>query len=333
MGCTSSKQVEAAVAADVYRLPPTSIAVFDINTIEEPWLITTKTTTTDDEEKVEEVKKPIHVPLPILEKLETGVELAPNLSWSEVSKALQDIKPSLENPPKPKPVTPHKSISEPRKSTSEPPPELTARRPVKENSFILRDRQERESNKAGEANKIKWLRPDPLAGYLERIPPGNPDGVVLYTTTLRGVRRTFEDCEWARRVVYPCAMDAGVAMDERDVSLHGEFLKEVRDMQGEGGGVPRLFVMGRYIGGIEKMVELNENGKMREMMRWVSRRGGRVGEGKGGWGDGCEGCGGVRFVPCLECSGSCKVVGEDGKEVVRCGKCNENGLVLCPLCH
>jgi glutaredoxin domain-containing cysteine-rich protein 1 len=43
------------------------------------------------------------------------------------------------------------------------------------------------------------------------------------------------------------------------------------------------------------------------------------------------GCGGARFVPCWECGGSCKVVVGDGVE--RCGKCNENGLIMCPICH
>ncbi|KAI4343167.1 hypothetical protein MLD38_027702 [Melastoma candidum] len=53
----------------------------------------------------------------------------------------------------------------------------------------------------------------------------------------------------------------------------------------------------------------------------------------------CDGCGNVRFVPCFRCNGSCKVAsaaaaGGVGKTVVvtRCGDCNENGLVLCPLC-
>ena len=52
---------------------------------------------------------------------------------------------------------------------------------------------------------------------------------------------------------------------------------------------------------------------------------------------GCEGCGGARFVPCWECGGSCKVVvaadGGAATATERCGKCNENGLMMCPICH
>ncbi|ONK67145.1 uncharacterized protein A4U43_C06F16420 [Asparagus officinalis] len=198
MGCASSKRVEVAVAAgrSTGRLQQASHGLrhkYHRRTVS----YNHQNTAADDEEKVEEVKKPIHVPLPILEKLETGVELAPNLSWSEVSKALQDIKPSLETPPKPKPNAPRKSISEPRKSTSEPPPELTGRRPVKENSFILRDRQERESNKARRGRTgIKWLRGlTRLAPQVpgKRIPTREPRrGLVSTRRAPRAVRRMFE---------------------------------------------------------------------------------------------------------------------------------------------
>ncbi|XP_074568023.1 uncharacterized protein LOC141824607 [Curcuma longa] len=385
MGCASSKRVEVTVAADVYRPPPTSIAVFDINKIQEPWLITKSQL--DDEEVCADEKaeltaatKPTALPvvLPLLEKLES-YESAPK-SWSEVSKALEELKPTLTSPPPPPPTTTNnidpkaksdelvpsseskikpdninsfRTLEEvegplkkpppppplPRLSSSPPrsrPPELAGFRSVRENSFLVRDREERERQSA--AKVIPWWRRDPLEGYPERRPPGNHEGVVLYTTTLRGVRRTFEDCETARRAVEGHALDAGVTVDERDVSLHGEFLREVRELVGEEeAAVPRLFVRGRYVGGVEEVVELSETGKLREMMRWVARRSaaGKTDNQKGGAGGRreCEGCGGARFLPCLECNGSRKVVGDDGKSVERCDECNENGLMLCPLCH
>ncbi|CAD5185425.1 unnamed protein product [Musa acuminata subsp. malaccensis] len=372
MGCVTSKRVEASVAANVYRPPPTSIALFDISTIEEPWLITTTTTKAfddDEREQKEKEKKLTAVPLPLLEKLES-YEVAPK-SWSEVSKVLEDLKPTLNSEPPPAAAKPHHAPPppDPKKPPSAPsknnsfhtleeleshtkkpsprpsspprassparpqPPEMAGFRSVKENSFIVRDREERQRQKAGGdvAAKLPWWRRDPLDGYPERCPPGNADGVVLYTTTLRGVRRTFEDCEQARRVLEGQALDFGVAVDERDVSLHGEFLREVRELVGEELAVPRLFIRGRYVGGVDEVVELSETGKLREMLRWVARRVGD-GSGKGGKKD-CECCGGARFIPCMECNGSCKVVGEDGKSVERCEECNENGLMLCPLCH
>ncbi|KAG2631731.1 hypothetical protein PVAP13_2NG044719 [Panicum virgatum] len=43
--------------------------------------------------------------------------------------------------------------------------------------------------------------PDPLLDFPARCPPGGERGVVLYTTTLRGVRRTFEDCNGVRALL------------------------------------------------------------------------------------------------------------------------------------
>lgn len=178
-----------------------------------------------------------------------------------------------------------------------------------------------------------------LLGLPSRCPPpGGDSRAVLYTTSLRGVRRTFEDCERAREAVESCAAALGVAgaVDERDVSLHGEYLREVRELAGEGAAPPRLFVMGRYVGGAEEVAALAESGKLREMMRWAKARGEAV-AGNGRDSRDCEGCGGARFVPCWECGGSCKVVAAAGdrrhQAVERCGKCNENGLMMCPICH
>ncbi|KAM0944629.1 putative glutaredoxin, Thioredoxin-like superfamily [Dioscorea sansibarensis] len=339
MGCVSSKRVEATVAANVYRPPPTSVSLFDVSKIEEPWVITRVTTEADEQEDEEEDdiktqdKKPqTLIPLAILEKLDS-VELAPK-SWLEVSKTLEELKPTLntqkleeKNPQVIKKASnPNNSLTTVKKAEShheESPTSIGYYRPVKDNSFIVRDREEREKKNGGDQGERKWRPRDPFEGYEEKKVPGNERGVVLYTTTLRGVRRTFEDCETARRVVEGVALDAGVEVDERDVSLHGEYLKEVKEMIGEEVVVPRLFIMGRYIGGVEEVVQLGEVGKLREMMRWVARRG--EGGGKGGRRD-CEGCGGARFVPCLECNGSCKVVvvveeEEEKEKVVRCGEC------------
>ncbi|XP_062188817.1 uncharacterized protein LOC133892086 [Phragmites australis] len=393
MGCAGSKAGSDVAVADVYRPPSTSVSLFDISAVEEPWLIATNKSKDadgdeaedeDDEEtdgeEDDEDEKPTNtvVPLPLLDKLD-GFELAP-ASWSEVSKALEDMKPALNSkpantkPPPPKkkkkkkkqqqlikqePVqaqqppqqqqqltqTPSLAAADevgkkaplptPALGTVEaadrkpPPPELTGRRIVKDNPFLMRDRE----NKGNVDGAPKWKRRDPFEGCPERRPPGAAGGgVVLYTTTLRGVRRTFEDCERARELVEACAAAAGVeAVDERDVSLHGEYLRELRELAGEGAAPPRLFVMGRYVGGAGECAQLAESGKLREMMRWAKARGEACAAKDG---RGCEGCGGARFVPCWECGGSCKVVvGGAGGEVVRCGKCNENGLMMCPICH
>ncbi|RLM91672.1 hypothetical protein C2845_PM08G00280 [Panicum miliaceum] len=329
MGCWGSKASADVAVADVYRPPPTSVSLFDISAVEEPWHIAKNKAgdeeeddeeeeeETDDDADDEEEEKPAAktvLPLPFLDKLE-GYELAP-ASWSEEA--------GKKAPPPPAGLI--GNVVEPE-CTKTALPELAGRRVVTDNPFLMRDRE-------STGSAPRWKRRDPFEGCPERRPPGPAGGgVVLYTTTLHGVRRTFEDCERARELVEACAEASGVgAVDERDVSLHGEYLRELRELTGDGASAPpRLFVMGRYVGGAEECVKLAESGKLREMMRWVKARGEACAAKDG---RGCEGCGGARFVPCWECGGSRKVVvAEGGGEVERCAKCNENGLMMCPLCH
>lgn len=197
---------------------------------------------------------------------------------------------------------------------------------VKENIFVLRDRLERE--KEEKASSYDKMKRNPLSQFPEKCPPGGSDSVVIYTTSLGGVRKTFEDCNRARDMLE----GHRVVLDERDVSLHGGFLKELKELlvDGEGeeglGGVvvlPRVFVKGRYVGGLSELVELNETGRLGRILSAT-----RVERGVGR--QGCGGCGGARFVPCLDCGGSCKI--KIGADKERCPKCNENGLVHCPAC-
>eukprot|EP00250_Pteridium_aquilinum_P020134 c24716_g1_i1 orf=745-2673(-) len=160
---------------------------------------------------------------------------------------------------------------------------------------------------------------DPLECFKRKCPPGGEEAVVLYTTTLRGIRKTFEDCNTAREILQSFSL----RIDERDVSMHLEFLNELRELMGRVVSVPRMFIKGRYIGGTEELVKLHEDGKLSELVEGLPKQ---VDGGN------CDGCGGVRFVPCLECSGSCKVRIEEGNRIIRCPDCNENGLIQCPIC-
>ncbi|KAK4400964.1 hypothetical protein Sango_1202500 [Sesamum angolense] len=360
MGCASSKRIEVAV--DVYRPAPSSFSVFDIHAIEEPWLKSADAADDLHDEKTS------HMPPPILEKLK-AIEDAPR-SWDEVSKALEDLKPKLNavpalpapdsNPkqasatqsakdsPAGKPKTPEKSFSfhtleeleakisskptEKKRVDPSAKPELkrfhsTNTQPatelpkngdvpksLKDNIFIVRDRLEREK----EGKAAGFVKRDPLSDFEEICPPGGDDKVVVYTTSLGGVRRTYEDCNRVRQLLETHQ----VVFDERDVALDGGFLSELRELVGEGAALPRVFVKGRYIGGVEEVVGLNETGRLSRIMKWAG-----VERGWGGWGAGVWG---ARFVPCMECGGSCKVVVGEKKE--RCGECNENGLVQCPVC-
>ncbi|KAL6988136.1 hypothetical protein U1Q18_013884 [Sarracenia purpurea var. burkii] len=166
-----------------------------------------------------------------------------------------------------------------------------------------------------------------LGGLFEEFeeisPPGGTEAVILYTTSLRGIRKTFEDCRSVRfllesfRVVY----------HERDVSMHMEFREELWRVLGGRIVPPRLFIGGRHIGGADEVVGLHEQGRLRKLLRGMPLKQSN---------SPCTGCGGVGFVVCFNCHGSRKVVISDelNNELlpIRCPECNENGLAKCPIC-
>lgn len=156
-------------------------------------------------------------------------------------------------------------------------------------------------------------------------PPNGENKVVIYTTTLRGVRKTFDECNAVRSAIE----GVGVLVHERDMSMDRGFRDELRElMKGREMNAlipPRVFVKGRYVGGFEEVMKMVEDELLGELVKGLGRaREGYV----------CEGCGGARFRPCFRCNGSCKTAAEvDGKQgKVRCSDCNENGLMRCPIC-
>lgn len=165
----------------------------------------------------------------------------------------------------------------------------------------------------------KKAKPDPWARFEMKCPPAGEHRVVLYTTSLRGIRKTFEDCNNARFIFGSFNID----IDERDVSIHAEFRQELKELAEKPVPVPQVFIKGRYIGGTDIITQIHEDGTLATLLDGLPPQLSR-GE--------CDGCGGVRFVPCSDCSGSTKVLNH-AKEVVRCSECNENGLMRCPICY
>ncbi|KAL3655244.1 hypothetical protein CASFOL_001030 [Castilleja foliolosa] len=168
--------------------------------------------------------------------------------------------------------------------------------------------------------KKKSTNPDSiLESYKKKCPPGGENAIILYTTTLRGIRKTFEDCNLVRSIVE----SQNVQMFERDISMDSGFKEELRGLMGRKDvRVPLVFVKGRLIGGADEMVRLDEEGSLGILLRGIPKAGPT----------GCRGCAGIRFVMCYGCNGSCKLLGDDGKRSLKCGKCNENGLIHCPIC-
>lgn len=163
---------------------------------------------------------------------------------------------------------------------------------------------------------------DPLLEFEEKCPPGGCDSVILYTTGLRGIRKTFEDCHSIRFLLE----NFRVVFFERDISMHSEFKEELWRILDGKVVPPRLFVKGRYIGGADEVLTLHEQGKFRPLLEGIPIDNFQCP---------CEGCAGMRFIMCFKCNGSRKIVldnDDDEVESMKCPECNENGLIVCPYC-
>ncbi|MFS7953433.1 putative glutaredoxin, Thioredoxin-like superfamily [Helianthus anomalus] len=173
-----------------------------------------------------------------------------------------------------------------------------------------------------ESNKVtaeeKLTKPNRLMSI-----PGAEKRVVVYTTSLRVVRPTFEAC----RTVQSILRGFRVSIDERDLSMDSRFLNELRNLMAEDDALksektkltlPTVFIGGRYIGGAEEVRQLHETGELKKIIDGLLAVSSAV----------CGGCGGFGFILCDECRGSHKCYSEKGG-FRSCTLCNENGLVRC----
>lgn len=161
-----------------------------------------------------------------------------------------------------------------------------------------------------------------LTDFEEICPPGGSHSVILYTTSVRGIRKTFQDC----KTIHFLLRSFKVLYHERDVSLHLEYREELWKILGGKVIPPKLFIKGRYIGGADEVVGLHEMGRLGKLLEGIPTD---LADHP------CIGCANVGFAICSSCSGSCKVFtsnGENDEMCIRCPKCNENGLVKCPIC-
>ncbi|KAK4774640.1 hypothetical protein SAY86_009575 [Trapa natans] len=151
--------------------------------------------------------------------------------------------------------------------------------------------------------------------------PGTEDRIVVYLTSLHGIRRTYEDC-YAVKMIFK---GFRVWVDERDISMHLAYRKELQSVlcSEKPVSLPQVFIRGKYIGGADVIRQLFETGELAKILS---------GYPKMPLGFSCDFCGDARFMPCTNCSGSKKVFDEDEEELKRCLECNENGLIRCPHC-
>ncbi|XP_058782017.1 uncharacterized protein At5g39865-like [Vicia villosa] len=176
--------------------------------------------------------------------------------------------------------------------------------------------------------KLTYI-PSPLPHEDPRAAQPNPPAltpisqqrVVIYFTSLRVVRTTYEDCKSVRSIL----RGFKIALDERDVSMDSGFLSELRRVTGRKPGLslPRVFINERYIGGAEEVRWLHENGELKKLLEGLPVADSYL--------HACHVCGDHRFLLCGECSGARKVYAEKGG-FKTCTACNESGLIRCTSC-
>ncbi|GLT89220.1 hypothetical protein SLE2022_072130 [Rubroshorea leprosula] len=148
--------------------------------------------------------------------------------------------------------------------------------------------------------------------------PNAEHRIIVYFTSLRVVRKTFQDCQTVRSIL----RGLRVPTDERDLSLDAMFLDELVGIVGQKNlTLPKVFIGGRFIGGAEEIKRLHESGDLYKLVAGLPLLGPIV----------CDLCDGLGFVLCARCDGSHKIYSQ--KSGFRsCNICNENGLIRCPSC-
>ncbi|MBA0709226.1 hypothetical protein Golax_024273, partial [Gossypium laxum] len=76
-----------------------------------------------------------------------------------------------------------------------------------------------------ESGNDTGLEPSHLDKFYQRCPPNGENRVVIYTTTLRGIRKAFEDCNADRSAIE----SFGIIICERDTSMDPGFKEELRN--------------------------------------------------------------------------------------------------------
>ncbi|XP_046394694.1 uncharacterized protein LOC124162266 [Ischnura elegans] len=158
--------------------------------------------------------------------------------------------------------------------------------------------------------------------------------VVLYTTSMGVVRRTFHKCLRVKQILRTLL----VPFEERDASTSVGVREEIQRRLGSSPGgdgasqqispsLPQLFVEGQHVGDAEEIERLNETGELRRILKPFQNP-------DAAWT--CSICGGYQRLPCGACGGSKRSSKRNAftEEFValRCMVCDEAGLVRCTAC-
>ncbi|KAK1402431.1 hypothetical protein POM88_002036 [Heracleum sosnowskyi] len=125
--------------------------------------------------------------------------------------------------------------------------------------------------------------------------------VVVFMTSFPLSNSVFEACKTVRLIF----MRLGVMVEELDMLMDSTFINELqRIRQVDGLSLPRVFIGGRYVGGVDEVKKLNESRQLKKFVQGLPEREHGV----------CEDCGGYRFLLC------------NSTQFRTCTACNDNDL-------
>ena len=146
-----------------------------------------------------------------------------------------------------------------------------------------------------------------------------PGKLVVYTTSSLQAREAFGDC----RLTLELLANQKAKFIERDVFINPGYACELKERVSEDQiYLPLVFLKGSLLGNCSRIIQLDQNGSLRELLREFKMD--SLSE--------CVQCGGKRFTLCLWCQGSKKgLLSKFG--CLKCSVCNKNGLQPCFECN
>ncbi|KAI5084828.1 hypothetical protein GOP47_0000997 [Adiantum capillus-veneris] len=146
--------------------------------------------------------------------------------------------------------------------------------------------------------------------------------VVLYSTSSKEDVQAFEDSNAARAVLKSMV---GTTFEERIISQHAEYEQELRRaLNTESALVPTVCVKGRYITGLDDIMQMYKKGVLRALVAESLAQELKP--------DAPCICRGGKFLICPACKGKRKLARKEGDDDVVCRHCSATGLIKCPNC-
>lgn len=156
---------------------------------------------------------------------------------------------------------------------------------------------------------------------LEKVVIDPKSKVVFYSTSSQTDVHAYEDSNAVRAILISLV---GASFDEKSVSQHPEYEQELKSaLNTPTALVPTVYVRGRFIAGVDNILNLYKKGALGSMLSDTLAHGLKPTAP-------CI-CRGGKFLICPVCKGKRRLA-RQGEDSVLCRHCSGTGLIKCPTC-